>query len=98
MYLVSTTKVKVVFTTFKSDYNIKVKYFFFSATVLVSEVLPRAQNRFPGCQLHERRLHRWNQDASKVNQLLREMAIETQWMKVIGQTDFHTHFGTTILL
>ncbi|XP_053406440.1 uncharacterized protein LOC128559236 [Mercenaria mercenaria] len=64
-----------------------------SATILVSEILPRAQNLFTGCHLRKEFLDHWNYDAGAVNRLLHSLSTELQWIRIIEHTDFHTLFG-----
>ncbi|XP_053403129.1 uncharacterized protein LOC128558258 [Mercenaria mercenaria] len=64
-----------------------------SATLLVSEVLPRSHNLFPGNQTKQYHLDRWNHDAGMVNRNLRSLAKMVSWLQVIEQPEFHTMFG-----
>ncbi|KAH3755305.1 hypothetical protein DPMN_189996 [Dreissena polymorpha] len=50
-----------------------------SATILISELLPRARNRFNGNGYRQDFLEHWNYDAGVVNKLLREFASKVPW-------------------
>lgn len=64
-----------------------------TATVLISEILPRAQNLFPDCQHSVMFLDEWNWDAVEVNRELRHLADRMSWIRTICQQDFHTWLG-----
>ncbi|KAH3749322.1 hypothetical protein DPMN_183818 [Dreissena polymorpha] len=63
-----------------------------SATILLSELLPRARNRFNGNGYRQDFLEVWNYDAGVVNKLLREFASKVPWVRVIEHPEFHTMF------
>ncbi|XP_052268751.1 uncharacterized protein LOC127870135 [Dreissena polymorpha] len=69
-----------------------------SATILISELLPRARNRFNGNGYRQDFLEHWNYDAGVVNKLLREFASKVPWVRVIEHPEFHTMFGANVYL
>lgn len=82
------------FFTFKfSTMKLFLQQSLFSANVLISEVLPRSRNLFPGSLQTKAYLDRWNRDASELNYHLRKLAVQTDWICVIQQSDFHTLCG-----
>ena len=66
------------------------------ATVIVSEILPRAANMFPGCDRGVSFLDKWNREAATTNRLLREMAERCDWIQILQHPQFHTMFGMHI--
>ena len=69
-----------------------------SAKVIVSEVLPRSQNKFPGGHLSKKFLTDWNRDATSVNFGIIGLAAETPWLEVLTHEEFHTAYGVASCL
>jgi len=69
-----------------------------SATILVSEILPRGRNLFVD-QTDDRItaetlfLDEWNAVAADVNYRFREYARHVDWLQTISHVEFHTMFG-----
>jgi hypothetical protein len=70
----------------------------YSATILVSEILPRGQNLFSGCQKNIKFLDAWNHDAGEVNRILRRELSEVSWAEMVHQQEFHTLYGKIFLI
>ncbi|KAL4233383.1 hypothetical protein ACF0H5_008064 [Mactra antiquata] len=64
-----------------------------SATVFISEILPRSQNQFIGCNLRPEYLVKWNRDATTVNTLLNQRVQSVLWIRLIRHPEFHTTTG-----
>ncbi|KAL4236715.1 hypothetical protein ACF0H5_005099 [Mactra antiquata] len=68
-----------------------------SATVFISEILPRSQNQFIGCNLRPEYLVKWNRDATTVNTLLNQRVQSVPWIRLIRHPEFHTTSGEICL-
>jgi len=65
----------------------------YSATVVLSEILPRSKNLFPGRGQTDGYLNRWNHEAVTINKGVRELSNVTRWISLRQHHEFHTIWG-----